>query len=51
MGTTGRGGGGGGAQPGEPAGGAYLGDQTGHLVAVELVQHTAVDVDRHLGWL
>lgn len=25
----------------------YLGNQTGHLVAVELVRHIAVDVDRH----
>lgn len=31
--------------------GRHLSDQTGHLIAVELVWHAAVDVDRHSGWM
>lgn len=29
----------------------YLGNQTGHFVAIELIWNTAVDVDRHFGLL
>lgn len=31
--------------------GSYLGNQTGHFVAIELIWNTAVDVDRHFALL